>query len=117
MVRRYKDEKYISPAEREAARASRNIKAASARHQAHLDRYATATREALALVKANPNYQTIVQYLAECSTRIAQIEHIVLETLITDVLARGCTLTPVQIRSFLERDLKSKMWVYHGDTM
>jgi len=115
VTRRYKDEKYVSPAEREAARANRAIKAAKARHQAHLDRYAAATRVALAEVQANPDYRTIVECLAERSA--TGLEHMVLETLIAEVTARGCALAGVRIRSFLERDLKLKIWVHQGDTM
>ena len=83
MARRYKDEKYISRADREAQQASRSIAAAKARHQAHLDRYAAATRVALAQAKANPDYQIIVEYLADRSA--AGLEHMVLGDLITDV--------------------------------
>ncbi len=115
MARRYKDEKIILPHEREAARASKAIAAANARRQAYLDRYAAATSQALAQVQANPDYRTIVEYLAEQSA--TGLEHMVLETLITDVTLRGCTLKPVRIRSFLERDLKLKTWIHRGDLL
>ncbi len=115
VARRYKDQRIILPDEMAGIRARHQIKQASARRQAYLDRYAAATAAALAQAKANPDYQIIVEYLAVCSA--AELEHMILETLITDVLARGCTLTPRQIRSFLDRDLKLKMWVHQGNEL
>lgn len=115
MARRHKDEPIILPADVARDKANRAIAAANARRQAYLDRYAAATREALTQVQANPDYRTIVEYLAEQSA--TGLEHMVLDTLITDVTGRGCTLKPVRIRSFLERDLKLKTWIHQGDLL
>ena len=78
-------------------------------------RYATAAAEALTLMKANQDYQIIVDYLAECSA--AELENIVLDTLVSDVLGRGCTLAPARIKGFLQRDLKLKMWTYQDQML
>ena len=108
--------------EKDAIRRAHNLEkrareraARDAPRQEYLARYAAAEAAALATIKANKDYNIIVEYLADCST--AEVEHIVLDVLITDVLERGCTLASVKIRSFLERDFKLKTWVHQGDEL
>lgn len=91
---------------------SKIFAAIAAERQAWLDRYLDAMRVALATAQANPDYQIIVEYLAECST-----QHIFPETLLANVLERGCTLTSARVRSFLERDLRLNIWVYQDHVM
>lgn len=94
---------------------ARERAARDAPRQQYLARYAAAEAAALATIKANKDYNIIVEYLADCST--AEVEHIILDVLMTDVMERGCALTSTKIRSFLERDLKLKTWEYQGDVL